>query len=69
MNYGKSRKKRAFRGTYGPVRKARCFVCGGSVTLSVGTDGPSFYCATEGIFLDDSGAFLQLGDKPDVRRT
>lgn len=62
--YGKSRKKRALKGHYGPVRKARCFVCGEPVTLRVHTNqGPGFYCENEEIFLVDSGAFLLPGDK------
>ncbi len=52
---------------YGPVRQRRCFVCGGQVTLRIHTDEDAgFYCATEGVFLSDSGAFLLLGDKPNV---
>ena len=62
--YGKSRKKRAFKGTYGPVRGMRCFVCGDSVTLKVHTDeGPVFYCERERIFLAESGSFLLPGDR------
>ena len=62
--YGKSRKKRAFKGTYGPVRGMLCFVCGEMVTLKVHTfEGPIFYCERESIFLSDSGAFLQPGDR------
>ncbi len=53
---------------YGPVRKRLCFVCGGPITLNVDQEGPGFYCAQEGVFLSDSGAFLLLGDKPNVRK-
>ncbi len=62
------RNEAAAKGQYGPVRSAKCFVCGGSITLNVDQEGPGFYCFQEGIFLSDSGAFLLLGDKPNVRK-
>ncbi len=62
------RTEAATKGQYGPVRSAKCFVCGGPITLNVDSEGPGFYCAQESVFLSDSGAFLLLGDKPDVRK-
>ncbi len=70
--YGKSRRIKAYKGQYGPVRSAHCFVCSGPIGLKIsqGLDTedkePMFYCETEKVFLSDSGAFLLLGDRPNV---
>ncbi len=60
------RNEAAAKGQYGPVRYAKCFVCGGPITMNVDQENSGFYCTQEGVFLSDSGAFLLLGDKPNV---